>query len=154
MYPIDALCVPKYLLYYMLTDCFTVQVTMNDNRVKMPKTNQNELLRVLVAIPPLQEQNRIVEKVDELMILCDKLESEVNKAQQYASQLMEAVLQEAFANEEQAMEEQPKHKGKVIPIRPEQKAELRFAMAARGNIKQSTLESLQKRAIEIFNGEK
>lgn len=154
MYPIDALCVPIYLLYYMLTDCFTVQVTMNDNRVKMPKTNQNELLRVLVAIPPLQEQKRIVEKVDELMILCDKLEKEVASAQQYAVQLMEAVLQEAFATDEQVREEQPKHKGKVIPIRLEQKAELRFAMAARGNIKQSTLESLQKRAIEISNGEK
>lgn len=154
MYPIDALCVPKYLLYYMLTDCFTVQVTMNDNRVKMPKTNQNELLKVLVAIPPLQEQRRIVEKVDELMILCHKLENEVNKAQQYAAQLMESVLQEAFLTDEQAVEEQLKYKGKVIPIRPEQKAELHFAMAARGNIKQSTLESLQKRAIEISNGEK
>ena len=124
MYPIDALCVPKYLLYYMLTDCFTVQVTMNDNRVKMPKTNQNELLKVLVAIPPLQEQRRIVEKVDELMILCHKLENEVNKAQQYAAQLMESVLQEAFLTDEQAVEEQLKYKGKVIPIRPEQKAEL------------------------------
>lgn len=154
MYPIDALCVPKYLLYYMLTDCFTAQVTMNDNRVKMPKTNQNELLRVFVAIPSLQEQQRIVEKVDRLMLLCDELEKEVNVAQQYASQLMEAVLQEAFSTDEQAMGERPKQRRKVIPIRPEQKAELRFAMAARGNIKQSTLDSLQKRAIEIANGEK
>lgn len=63
-------------------------------------------------------------------------------------------MQEAFTTDEQATEEQPKHKGKVVPIRPKQKAELRFAMAARGNIKQSTLESLQKRAIEISNGEK
>jgi len=154
MYPIDALCVPKYLLYYMLTDCFTAQVIMNDNRVKMPKTNQNELLRIFVAMPPLQEQRRIVEKVDELMILCDKLESEVNKAQQYASQLVESVLQEAFSTDKPITEEQSKQKCMVIPIRPEQKEELRFAMAARGNIKQSTLESLQKRAIEIANGEK
>lgn len=108
----------------------------------------------IVPIPPLQEQRRIVEKVDELMILCDKLESEVNKAQQYASQLMESVLQEAFTTDEQAMEEQSNQNSKVIPIRPKQKAEVRFAMAARGNIKQSTLESLQKRAIEIANGEK
>lgn len=154
MYPIDALCVPKYLLYYMLTDCFTVQVTMNDNRVKMPKTNQSELLKVFVALPPLQEQQRIVEKVDGLMLLCDELEKEVDAAQQYASQLMESVLQEAFSTDKPITEEQSKQKCKVISIRPKQKAELRFAMAARGNIKQSTLESLQKRAIEIANGEK
>ena len=116
--------------------------------------NLNLICNFLIPIPPLQEQRRIVEKVDELMILCDKLEKEVNDAQKYASQLMEAVLQEAFANDEQVTEEQPKYKGKVIPIRPEQKAEFHFAMAARGNIKQSTLESLQKRAIEISNGEK
>lgn len=154
MYPIDALCDPKYLLYYMLTDCFTVQVTMNDNGVKMPKTNQNELLKVLVAIPPLQEQQRIVEKVDELMFLCDELENEVNRAQQYASQLMESVLQEAFSSDEQDGEEKQSQTNKVIPIHPKLKPELQFAMLARGNIKQSTLENLQKRAIAIVNGEK
>ena len=154
MYPIDALCVPKYLLYYMLTDCFTVQVTMNDNRVKMPKTNQSELLKVFVALPPLQEQQRIVEKVDGLMLLCDELEKEVDAAQQYASQLMEAVLQEAFSTDKSIEGEQLKQKCEVIPLRQKQKEVLWFAMAARGKIKQSTLESLQKRAIEIANGEK
>lgn len=154
MYPIDALCVPKYLLYYMLTDCFTVQVTMNDNRVKMPKTNQSELLKVFVALPPLQEQQRIVEKVDGLMLLCDELEKEVDAAQQYASQLMEAVLQEAFSTDKSIEGEQLKQKCEVIPFRQKQKEVLWFAMAARGKIKQSTLESLQKRAIEIANGEK
>lgn len=154
MYPIDALCVPKYLLYYMLTDCFTVQVTMNDNRVKMPKTNQSELLKVFVALPPLQEQQRIVEKVDGLMLLCDELEKEVDAAQQYASQLMEAVLQEAFSTDKSIEGEQLKQKCEGIPFRQKQKEVLWFAMAARGKIKQSTLESLQKRAIEIANGEK
>lgn len=154
MYPIDALCVPKYLLYYMLTDDFTVQVTMNDNRVKMPKTNQQELLKVLVPMPPLQEQQRIVEKVNKLMTLCNELEKEIDKAQKYASQLMESVLQEAFSIGERTTKEQSRQKRKVITIRPERKEELHFAAAARGNIKQSTMESLQKRAIEIANGEK
>lgn len=88
------------------------------------------------------------------MLLCDELEKEVDAAQQYASQLMKAVLQEAFSTDKSIEGEQLKQKCEVIPFRQKQKEVLWFAMAARGKIKQSTLESLQKRAIEIANGEK
>lgn len=146
-------CVEHSYLYYYMQHMYQ---KLNDSKIgsAFPNINTEVLKNMIFSLPPLQEQRRIVEKVDEFMSLCDKLENEVNKAQQYAAQLMESVLQEAFTTDEQATEDQPKHKGKVVPIRPKQKAELRFAMAARGNIKQSTLESLQKRAIEISNGEK
>lgn len=108
----------------------------------------------LIAIPPLQEQHRIVEKVDCLMRLCDKLENEVSKADTYASQLMESVLQEAFSTKEAKQENR---KGNVVKVdfttQRQKVVPFTFAAAARGNIKQSTLESLQKRAIEIVNGE-
>ena len=115
--------------------------------------NLNLICNFVIPIPPLQEQRRIVEKVNKLMLLCDELEKEVNVAQQYASQLMEAVLQEAFSTDKSIEGEQLKQKCEVIPFRQKQKEVLWFAMAARGKIKQSTLESLQKRAIEIANGE-
>ena len=66
---------------------------------------------------------------------------------------MESVLQEAFSIDRQIKEKQAKRKCKVITVQPKQGVGLHFAMAARGKIKQSTLESLQKRAIEIANGE-
>ncbi len=144
-----------YILFCLKNDRFiNGGVSTYTGTAGQQRVSKSFIENFLVPIPPLQEQQRIVEKVDGLMLLCDELEKEVDAAQQYASQLMEAVLQEAFSTDKSIEGEQLKQKCEVIPFRQKQKAELRFAMAARGKIKQSTLESLQKRAIEIANGEK
>lgn len=63
----------------MLSKVFLSQVVINDNRVKTPKINQVQLNNVIVPIPPLEEQKRIVKKVNLLMKLCDELEKKVEK---------------------------------------------------------------------------
>jgi len=50
----------------------------------------------LIPIPPLQEQKRIVEKVDKLMTYCDELEKQVKENKINSEKLMEAVLKESF----------------------------------------------------------
>lgn len=57
------------------------------------------LKKILFPLPPLEEQKRIVAKVDQLMQLCDQLESQVQDNQKNAEGLMNAVLREAFASE-------------------------------------------------------
>jgi type I restriction enzyme S subunit len=59
----------------MLTEAFVQQSVIEDNRVAMPKINQEALSKILVAVPPLAEQRRIVAKVEELMALCDRMEA-------------------------------------------------------------------------------
>lgn len=50
----------------MLSDAFNLQVaTAMSSRVKMPKINQDELSKILIPIPPMQEQERIVSKIEE-----------------------------------------------------------------------------------------
>lgn len=49
-----------------------------------------------IPIPPLAEQHRIVAKVDELMALCDQLETTLIEGEQTRSKLLEAVLHEAL----------------------------------------------------------
>jgi type I restriction enzyme, S subunit len=61
----------------MLSQFFLGQVNKLDNRIKMPKINQDELNSLIIPLPPLVEQHRIVAKVDALMQLCDQLEGQI-----------------------------------------------------------------------------
>jgi type I restriction enzyme, S subunit len=74
MYPLLSHIDRSYMLKFILSGEFLQQVVLGDNRVAMPKVNQEQLRSVAVAVPPLAEQHRIVAKVDELMALCDELE--------------------------------------------------------------------------------
>ena len=65
MYPINSHIDSGYLLRFMLSNTFLGMAVRNDTRVAMPKINQEELNGILVALPPLAEQRRIVEKVDQ-----------------------------------------------------------------------------------------
>jgi type I restriction enzyme S subunit len=63
----------------------------------MPKINQAALSQILVSVPPLAEQHRIVSNVNELMALCDPLETSLTTAQTEASRLLESVLHNALS---------------------------------------------------------
>ena len=110
--------------------------------------NASEVSRLLIALPPLQEQERIVAKFELLNTLCNKLEETASKAYKYSSQLMEAVLQEAFSVQEAAKSAQ------IIEFHPDQiTPETELLAAARGKIREDTWEHLCKRALEIAGEE-
>jgi len=58
--------------------------------------NLSILNSVLIPLPPLNEQIRIVAKVDELMALCDQLETQLSTSQLDRARLLEATLSEAL----------------------------------------------------------
>jgi type I restriction enzyme S subunit len=59
--------------------------------------NGTTLKNMVIPLPPLAEQHRIVAKVDELMAVCDRLEAQLTAAQTESRRLLEAVLYEALA---------------------------------------------------------
>ena len=61
----------------------------------MSNLNQKLLLKMPVALPPYNEQKRIVAKVDELFALCDQLAGQLTTAATSREQLLEAVLTQA-----------------------------------------------------------
>ena len=62
------------------------------------KLNLGDLHTVILPLPPLAEQHRIVAKVDELMALCDQLEAQLTTTQTESRRLLEALLHEALTS--------------------------------------------------------
>jgi type I restriction enzyme S subunit len=56
-----------------------------------------DVTEFIVPLPPLAEQHRIVAKVDELIALCDQLETQLAAAETDSRRLLEAVLHDALA---------------------------------------------------------
>ncbi|MFB0981025.1 MAG: restriction endonuclease subunit S [Alteromonadaceae bacterium] len=65
--------------------------TTNIANISLEKLNP-----LLVALPPLAEQHRIVTKVDELMALCDQLEQQTEQSQIAHQTLVEVLLNALF----------------------------------------------------------
>jgi len=62
----------------------------------MPKINQGIVINTLVSLPPLAEQQVIVERVDKIMVMIEELERHVAERKEQSAMLMRAVLSEAF----------------------------------------------------------
>ena len=63
-----------YLLISLNSETLQKQFNQKTNQMAQPKLALKRIGDSLIPLPPVNEQNRIVAKVDELMRLCDELE--------------------------------------------------------------------------------
>ena len=59
-------------------------------------------------MPPLSEQNRIVQKLDELMLYCNALEAIIKQSESQNEKLLQQVLREALRPVPLTVGEEPK----------------------------------------------
>ncbi len=62
-----------------------------------PGLNRNEAYQLVIAIPPLSEQHRIVAKVDALMALCDQLKTRIQQSNQQQIAIADTLVAQSLA---------------------------------------------------------
>ncbi len=83
----------KQYLYWLLK--WAIKVLADSDHAHglvMAHINRGPFLAQPVGLPPLAEQRRIVAKIDELMVLCDRLEAQQADAESAHAQLVQALL--------------------------------------------------------------
>ncbi|MDR9469540.1 restriction endonuclease subunit S, partial [Marinospirillum sp.] len=85
----------KYI-YFLLKTKSVREVIENAKNSTNDNISMKDIQSFLVPLPPTKEQHRIVQKVDELMTLCDRLKERLNQASETHNQLAEAVVEGAL----------------------------------------------------------
>lgn len=82
---------PNEFLYHPLTTKIQENLSKSAGSA-IPNLSTSQIKDIVIALPPLAEQHRIVKKVNELMTLCDKLEQQQANAVQAHDTLVKVLL--------------------------------------------------------------
>lgn len=95
--PLSSAISPNFLLLFLKSPRFLTEgekvMTGSAGQKRVPK---DYFSGTPLPLPPAEEQHRIVQKVDELMALCDQLKERLNQASETRCQLAEAVVKGAL----------------------------------------------------------
>ncbi|MBL4239216.1 restriction endonuclease subunit S [Vibrio fluvialis] len=93
----------KYLVTVLQSSFVTRQFNDAVNQMAQPKLSLNSIKHTCIPIPPLEEQEYIADKVDELMALCDQLEQQTEDSIE-AHQVLVTTLLDTLTNSADADE--------------------------------------------------
>jgi type I restriction enzyme S subunit len=84
-----------FIKTYLGSSIYWSQLYDNASGTGQPNVNATALKQLLVPVAPLNEQKRIVAKVEALMILCDSLKARLKDAQITQLHFTEAIVEQA-----------------------------------------------------------
>ena len=96
----------RYLKLFFESPTYWIQLQDGSKGTGQPNVNGQTLGKMLVPVPPLAEQQRIVAKVDELIALCDRLAASLATGDDTRCRLLGALLTEALECGESYVSEQ------------------------------------------------
>jgi len=94
----NSLLSKEYVVLYLKSPGFKLLLDKIVKFTAQPAFNMSAFKQLLFAVPPYSEQKRIVERVNELMSLCNALEEKLNKKEATAERLVGAVVNEVTNN--------------------------------------------------------
>lgn len=83
---------PRYFLCFFRSPVFVRHVESVQMGIAYPAINDGQFFSSLIPLPPIEEQHRIVAKVDELMAMCDQLEQQQTHSLEAHQTLVETLL--------------------------------------------------------------
>ena len=95
----------NYIKYFFNSEFYWQQISEKSIGIGQPNVNGTSLKELFLPLPPLSEQRRIVEKIEELLALVDDLETNKTDLQSYIKQTKSKVLEMAI-------------RGKLVPQNP------------------------------------
>ena len=89
--PINA-SLSRYLYYYLISPLGRSQIYRFDNGTAQPNLSANSVGLFAYPLPPLNEQIRITDKIEQLMRTCDSLEMQIRDSCEVAARLATATI--------------------------------------------------------------
>ena len=89
----------NYIKYFFNSEFYWQQISEKSIGIGQPNVNGTSLKELFLPLPPLSEQHRIVEKIEELLALVDDLETNKTDLQSYIKQAKSKVLEMAIRGE-------------------------------------------------------
>ena len=88
---------PDYLLLWLKCSLFQEQVQPVSTNVA-PHIAPADIGRARIFVPDVEEQRRVLDKVKELIKVCDHLEASLEAAAEHRTRLLEALLRNSLAS--------------------------------------------------------
>ena len=96
--------IENYLMNAISSNVVLLQALSGTTNNTIPDLGMTTIRSFLVPLPPLAEQQVLIDRVEKLLSMVDELEKQVVKRKEHSEQLMKAVLREAFEGDKEVSE--------------------------------------------------
>ncbi|MBE2226852.1 MAG: restriction endonuclease subunit S [Ignavibacteria bacterium] len=86
----------RFINYFLMSGVGQREIFKHIKATAQPSLSMGTIRDIDIPIPPIQEQHRIVDKIDQLMQYCDELEHSIKQSKEQTEQLLQVALKEAL----------------------------------------------------------
>ena len=90
--PNTDLIINRFLYFF----CLSFNFAKLDKSTTIPSLAKTDLQKIDIVLPPLKEQQLIVEELESKLTICDKIEETISQSLQQAETLRQSILKKAF----------------------------------------------------------